>query len=139
MRAMLSWLLPLAVAGSMSAGCTIDVHDGDDDDWGDPWYESDAGWEWNVDGGIGPWPADDGGINPWPNDGGPPPDDGGPPPDDGGSAPDDGGLASGCEQITVEAVCVVTPQCSPLYNGVDCECYQDGTCSCVSWEFDRCE
>ena len=123
-------------------GCTLD-YDGHDDE--PPWHAQDAGWiyndadPWQVDGGpcdedAGPVDFEDGGIID--------PEDAGPVDfEDGGIIdPEDGGIiAPGCSTILDEAICIVTPECEALYVGVDCECYEDGSCTCESWEFLECQ
>lgn len=118
--------LSLAVA----AGCTLYHDDRPDDrpplytDAGSPSGFPDAGDWWGPD------------ASPWAD--APPalPDSGFPVPDAGHA--DDGGLCE-CAAVTSEAVCVVRPDCRALYEGIDCECYADGTCACDAWRFERCE
>lgn len=43
-----------------------------------------------------------------------------------------------CGQITEEPSCVARPDCSALYEGIDCTCDESG-CACAEWVFDRCE
>lgn len=43
-----------------------------------------------------------------------------------------------CSEIVAEATCVGRPDCTPLYEGVDCQCDADG-CICAEWIFDSCE
>lgn len=148
----------LATVIAFAASCTIYEDPGDppdvytpdagvatpdaSDPWPDPWPDAGDGDPWpSPDAGGGdPWPADDAGP------GDPQPDAGGgdpwPVPDAGGGDPwpaPDAGSGVDCGAITSEAVCIVTPECRALYEGINCHCYADGTCTCDSWLFDRCE
>ena len=42
-----------------------------------------------------------------------------------------------CGEITVEMTCIARPDCTPLYEGVDCTCDSTG-CDCASWKFSSC-
>jgi len=159
--------LEMMILGAFCAatvGCTLDVGTSN----GTPappdandWWEVDAGL-WQIDAqpadantwqtpDAGPWQTGDGGTpvadaGPQPVDGGTVPVvDGGTQPIDAGGGVDasqiepDAGVGVDCQAITSEAICVVTPECEAFYEGVNCQCYPDGTCSCESWEFSDCE
>lgn len=108
--------IALAVA---AAGCTLDRDEveragtsGGGDDAGYPGDPDDV-----PDGG---WFTDAGS---WPDAGG----------------PHDGGPFCDCSAITIEAVCLFSPGCTPLYVGVGCSCLPTGECNCTDWTFSRCE
>ncbi len=44
-----------------------------------------------------------------------------------------------CSELGDEPACVARIDCAPLYEGVNCTCTADGTCSCDSWEYSACE
>lgn len=44
-----------------------------------------------------------------------------------------------CAQVTDESVCIARPECTALYQGVNCECDVDGSCQCSDWVFNGCE
>lgn len=146
MRAILHALAGAALA--VAPACTLASDVGPDNHDPGPWGAIDAG-VWypdaanpcdpppGADAGFGdPWP-DAGPGDPWPDAGDPwPVSDAGP----GDPWPDAGDpWPSGCADIAAEAVCIVTPGCNALYDGIDCQCYPDGTCTCDAWEFDHCE
>lgn len=51
--------------------------------------------------------------------------------------PDD--TTPACETILDETACDAREDCIPTYTGFGCTCEADGTCSCMSWEYARCE
>ena len=51
----------------------------------------------------------------------------------------DGGPSCDCSAITIEAVCLFSPGCTPLYVGVGCSCLPTGECDCTDFSFSRCE
>ncbi len=162
-RTFLPGLLSVSLLAFALTACTI-YEDGGGSG-GEPWPPEvpDAGWNWGVDGGsalfpdAGSWPPRDGGSAPFPDAGSWPPRDGGSapfpdagiwPPSDGGPGPfpdagswppSDAGPAFRCSDITNEAICVVTPGCNALYQGVDCTCDSSGVCVCDHWIFDSCD
>jgi hypothetical protein len=44
-----------------------------------------------------------------------------------------------CEMIGTEAECNARPDCTSVYNGFNCTCNADGTCTCETLVWDRCE
>ncbi|MCX5742618.1 MAG: hypothetical protein NT062_08995, partial [Proteobacteria bacterium] len=44
-----------------------------------------------------------------------------------------------CEALTDEASCQARMECSAVYSGDNCTCLPDGTCTCTSQTFARCE
>jgi len=44
-----------------------------------------------------------------------------------------------CEALTDETTCLSRPECSAVYAGTNCTCLPDGSCTCESQEFSRCE
>ena len=44
-----------------------------------------------------------------------------------------------CETLATEDACVARFDCTPVYTGTDCTCLPDGSCTCVSESFARCE
>ena len=46
--------------------------------------------------------------------------------------------APACQNIEAEPTCVGRPDCTPLYQGIDCQCTGD-SCTCAEWQFVACE
>ena len=44
-----------------------------------------------------------------------------------------------CVEVTDESTCIGRPECTALYQGVNCDCAVDGTCQCSDWVFEGCE
>jgi hypothetical protein len=44
-----------------------------------------------------------------------------------------------CEELGDEAACVERADCAPIYEGGDCTCRPDGSCTCNEWRYSRCE
>lgn len=42
-----------------------------------------------------------------------------------------------CGAIATESLCISRVDCTPYYEGVDCDCTPEG-CSCSEWQFDTC-
>lgn len=123
--------LALVLPALLSA-CTLyfDEEGGDDDDYvpapdaGFPYGDIDAsGWPTAPDAGYPVWPDASPPIPPIPPDAGAPVPDATPLP--------------GCAGLS-EPVCIVTPACTPLYEGHDCTCDDMGSCTCSSWSFTDC-
>jgi len=140
---------------AVAAGCTLDYGRKDCEPEGSCgwWGEVDADpWQPIRDGGQLPVPDAYDDYDPYPDAGWIDPSDGGPIdpyPDAGWIDPSDSGPIDPypdagvpdfeCASITIEAVCIVLPQCEAMYVGIDCECDDEGSCTCDSWEFAACE
>lgn len=44
-----------------------------------------------------------------------------------------------CEDLATEAACTARSDCQAVYTGMNCLCYPDGTCTCDSETFARCQ
>ncbi len=49
------------------------------------------------------------------------------------------GDTAACEELTTEAECDARTDCVPLYTGYGCTMQPDGTLTCATWEYARCE
>ena len=43
-----------------------------------------------------------------------------------------------CEAVMNEPACIARTDCSPIYEGVNCSCDPNGTCTCDEWIFEAC-
>jgi len=43
-----------------------------------------------------------------------------------------------CSAMTSEVSCIVRPDCTPLYEGVNCDCDAVGNCTCEDWLYQEC-
>lgn len=44
-----------------------------------------------------------------------------------------------CEALGTEMECTARPDCSAIYQGEDCTCHENGSCTCETLIYDRCE